>query len=65
MLEEAGHNYDEVQSRVNAIVADEEITALAWRVIAGEFGNGLEREKRLGDKYKAVQDRVNKLYIGN
>ena len=56
---------DEGSVTESAIVADEEITALAWRVIAGEFGNGLEREKRLGDKYKAVQDRVNKLYIGN
>lgn len=62
LLEEAGYNYHEVQNRVNAIVEDEEITKLAWRVIAGEFGNGVEREKNLGDKYKKVQARVNQLY---
>lgn len=35
--------------------------ALARRVIAGEFGNGDERKRRLGSKYSAVQNRVNEI----
>lgn len=30
-------------------------------MIAGEFGNGDERKRRLGDKYSAVQRRVNEI----
>ena len=37
------------------------IDELAQRVINGEFGNGEERKKALGDKYDAVQQRVNKI----
>lgn len=60
-LEAAGYDYDAVQARVNALIADEEITRLAQAVIHGDYGNGAERERRLGDKYKAVQDRVNQI----
>ena len=31
----------------------------ANRVIRGDYGNGEERKRRLGDDYNAVQNRVN------
>lgn len=37
------------------------IDVLAQRVIAGEYGNGDARRIALGDKYEAVQQRVNEL----
>ena len=41
-----------------------DIDALARRVIAGEFGNGDERKRRLGSNYDAVQRRVNEVLLG-
>ena len=40
------------------------IDELARRVIAGEFGSGDTRKKALGDKYDAVQARVNEILNG-
>lgn len=40
------------------------IDALARRVIAGEFGSGDARKNALGDKYDAVQKRVNEILSG-
>lgn len=37
----------------------EEIHALALAVIRGEYGNGAQRRRLLGDKYDAVQNEVN------
>lgn len=37
------------------------VVALARRVIAGEFGNGDERKRRLGLYYSIVQARVNEM----
>ena len=34
---------------------------MARRVIAGEFGNGDERKRRLGSNYDAAQRRVNEI----
>lgn len=34
---------------------------LACRVIAGEYGNGAERKRKLGARYEVVQKRVNEL----
>lgn len=34
----------------------------ALRTIRGEFGNGLERKEKLGDKYAEIQRRVNEMY---
>nr|WP_275052505.1 hypothetical protein [Collinsella tanakaei] len=34
---------------------------MARRVIAGEFGNGDERKRRLGSYYSIVQRRVNEM----
>lgn len=41
-----------------------DVDALARRVIAGEFGNGDERRRRLGSRYAAVQRRVNEILGG-
>ena len=43
---------------------DDLITAVAWDVIRGEYGNGEERVRELteaGYDYQTVQDRVNQL----
>ena len=40
------------------------IDELARRVIAGEFGSGNARKNALGDKYDAVQARVNEILSG-
>ncbi len=56
-----------MQAEVNRILSggssagSYDVDALARRVIAGEFGNGDERKRRLGDKYSAVQRRVNEI----
>ncbi|WP_291454566.1 hypothetical protein [Abiotrophia sp. HMSC24B09] len=44
--------------------SDDLITAVAWDVIRGEYGNGEERVRELteaGYDYQTVQDRVNQL----
>lgn len=41
-----------------------DVDGLARRVIAGEFGNGDERKRRLGADYAAVQARVNEMLGG-
>ena len=38
-----------------------DIDQLAWDVIRGKYGNGAARKNALGDKYEAVQERVNEL----
>jgi len=65
----AGYSYREVQAEVNRILSDYEapmtdLTALAWDVIAGKYGNGLIRRAKLGSKYDAVQAEVNRLLSG-
>jgi FtsZ-interacting cell division protein ZipA len=34
----------------------------AWRVIRGDFGNGLDRKQALGSEYDVIQQKVNELY---
>lgn len=66
-LQAAGYDYAQVQKEVNRRLSaqpaepQDEITALAWQVIQGHFGNGLERIIKLGSKYDAVQSEVNRL----
>lgn len=45
--------------------AGSDIDDLARRVINGEFGNGDARRAALGDKYDAVQQRVNQMLQGD
>ena len=72
-----GARYDEVQARVNQILsgggsapapapapapaASGNIDSLAQAVIRGDYGNGPERQRRLGAQYAAVQARVNQM----
>lgn len=74
-LEAAGYKYDEIQSRVNDILAGKEaapakpaalkpIDEIAQEAIRGEWGNGEERKQRLeaaGYKYENIQNKVNEL----
>ena len=75
-LTAAGYDYNAVQAEVNRLLSattdnvtgntttepsEDEITALAYQVINGDFGNGQERVEALGEKYDRVQARVNEL----
>lgn len=42
-------------------LTQKQIDEEAYKVIRGEYGNGEERKKKLGDNYSAVQSRVNEL----
>jgi lysozyme len=78
-LTAAGYDYDEVQAEVNRLLSattdnvtentttepsEDEITALAYQVINGDFGNGSARVEALGDRYDAVQAQVNEILGG-
>lgn len=67
-LNNAGYDYNAVQSKVNELLSSKTITKsveqLAREVIQGKWGNGTDRKNRLtsaGYNYKAVQNRVNEL----
>ena len=71
-LAAAGYNYSEVQAAVNAILKGNTAPApvkksneeIAKEVIAGKWGNGADRKKKLqaaGYDYSAIQKIVNKL----
>ena len=72
-----GDKYPAVQKRVNQIVDGgssapvapvpapvPDVETLARAVIRGDYGNGEERHRRLGDKYAVVQKRVNEIVDG-
>lgn len=65
-LKQAGYDAQAVQNRVNALLgvstpsANVDLNALADSVIRGEYGNGAERQRRLGSNYAAVQAIVNR-----
>lgn len=69
MIANYGNSYQAVQDQVNALLKGNEkptksVTEVAREVIAGKWGNGTERKKRLeaaGYSYQAVQDKVNGL----
>ena len=65
-LEKEGYDYNQVQARVNELMAGntKSIDQLAKEVIDGKWGNGTDRKNRLtagGYDYNAVQRRVNEL----
>ena len=68
-LEKEGYDYNQVQDRVNEILAGntsnkKSIDEVAREVIRGEWGNGQERYDKLtkaGYNYDEVQNRVNQL----
>lgn len=41
-----------------------DVSELAARVIAGDFGNGDARRAALGDRYEEVQAEVNRILLG-
>jgi CW_7 repeat/N-acetylmuramoyl-L-alanine amidase len=70
-LQQAGYNYDEIQRIVNTRVGNgapaahrSTLTEIARQVIAGHYGNGAERRRKLegaGWNYASVQAEVNRL----
>lgn len=67
-LTAAGHNYSEIQNRVNELMSKgttgKNVDQLAREVIQGLWGNGVDRKQRLtaaGYDYNIVQARVNEL----
>ena len=75
LLTKAGYNYSEVQSKVDELLTGKKPTAaptktatdLAKEVIAGKWGNGADRKKRLTDAgydYTEVQSKVDELLSG-
>lgn len=70
-LTEAGYNFSTVQAKVNELLYGKKPVSklkstdtIAREVIAGKWGNGLERKKRLtaaGYNFSTIQARVNKL----
>ena len=48
----------------SAPTTSNEIEQLARDVLAGKYGNDPERKQKLGDKYDAVQKRVNEIFNG-
>ena len=72
-LANAGYNYAEVQSIVNAILSvnitpKKSVAEVAKDVLAGRYGNGEERRRKLeseGYNYTEVQNAVNRLVSGN
>lgn len=58
------HKKPATASSEDASPSDDLITAVAWDVIRGEYGNGEERIRELteaGYDYQTVQNRVNQL----
>lgn len=69
-LQAAGYNYNAIQAEVNRLMgggsapARKSVDTLAREVIAGKWGKGADRKRRLqaaGYDYNAVQRRVNQL----
>ena len=64
---DAGYDYPAVQAKVNELVKSsnkKSVETVAKEVIAGKWGNGGDRKKRLqaaGYDYGAVQRKVNEL----
>lgn len=51
------------EESVNSSFGDEYIEQMALSVIRGNYGNNPERQIKLGSEYKAVQDKVNEMYL--
>lgn len=64
LLEEAGYNYREVQDKVNEMLSsyNDNLLILVKQTIRGDFGNGEERKRKLGNLYPKVQEQVNLNY---
>lgn len=69
-LQAAGYDYNAIQAEVNRLAgggsapAKKSVDTVAREVLAGKWGNGADRKRRLqeaGYDYNAVQNRVNQL----
>lgn len=67
-LTQAGYDYNQVQARVNEILAGDtpapstDLLTLVKKTIRGDFGNGDARKKALGSNYAEVQRQVDLNY---
>lgn len=52
----------EIKGTVKEVVKEPTIDELVQDVLAGKYGDGIERRKALGDKYDEVQAKVNEHY---
>ena len=57
--------YDNVEDVENYVDNSKSIEELAKEVIAGKYGNGEERKKKLGNLYNKVQAKINSIYGQN
>ena len=57
--------YDNVEDVENSVDNSTNIDAIARDVIAGKYGNGNERQNKLGNLYEEVQKRVNEMLKNN
>lgn len=57
--------YDNVEDVENSVDNSKSIEELAKEVIAGKYGNGEERKKKLGNLYNKVQAKINSIYGQN
>ena len=55
----------EISIKTNEDLTDLTIEQLANKVIEGNFGNGFERKKKLGELYPIVQNKVNEILGSN
>lgn len=55
-------NKDSLSSSENNTISIGSIEEQAHKVIRGDYGNGLERKQKLGDKYTVIQNKVNEMY---
>lgn len=67
-LEDANLIFPETKLHITEPKVDDDdldISQAARDVLAGKYGNGAEREKKLGDNYEAVQAEINRILAGN
>jgi LysM repeat protein len=57
--------YDNMEDVENSVDNSKSIEELAKEVIAGKYGNGEERKKKLGNLYNKVQAKINSIYGQN
>jgi len=58
---DGNYYYGKIAQKPVSVKPEKSIDELAKEVIEGKYGNGEERKKALGDKYGAVQAKVNEL----
>lgn len=62
MNESAWDKYAQIKENKDEKPVEKSLDDLVLETLLGEYGNGSERKKMLGDKYLSVQRRINELY---